>query len=88
MKTLPTVIALIIAVYTASVGAGTLTHAEALARIRAADMDTNGKCTSRHSYHCTSLDGIHTEAIEGIITLKRASGCPIVVTGGTETGHG
>lgn len=85
---LPTVLSIVLAVAITVADAGTLSHAQALAQIRAAGMDTNGKCTSRHSFQCTSLDGIHEEAIDGIITLKRASGCPIVVTGGTETGHG
>ncbi|ESN90916.1 hypothetical protein HELRODRAFT_90713, partial [Helobdella robusta] len=37
----------------------------------------------------TSLEGIRKKTINQLLTLKRASGCEIVVTGcGTESGHG
>ncbi|KAF7636689.1 hypothetical protein Mgra_00003870 [Meloidogyne graminicola] len=48
---------------------------------------STSRCSNRNNPQCTSLDGIHSEAIEGIITLKKASGCPIIITGGTEKGH-
>ncbi|MFE5300672.1 peptidoglycan-binding protein [Streptomyces sp. NPDC056632] len=35
----------------------------------------------------TSLQGVRARTIEGVITLKRKSGCTIVITGGTESGH-
>jgi hypothetical protein len=34
-----------------------------------------------------SLDGIRSGTVDGIITLKRASGASITITGGTEAGH-
>lgn len=36
---------------------------------------------------CTSLDQINSGTVDGIVTLKNASKCSIVITGGTETGH-
>ncbi|ESN90918.1 hypothetical protein HELRODRAFT_182509 [Helobdella robusta] len=35
----------------------------------------------------TSLDGIRKNTIKQLLTLKVASGCDIVVTAGTESGH-
>lgn len=65
------------------------THSEALGRLNAAGISvtSSGQCSNRGNAQCTSLDGIHSQAIDGVITLKQASGCPIIVTGGTETGH-
>jgi hypothetical protein len=48
---------------------------------------SSGNCHDRHNAHCTSLDGIRHNTLNGIITLKKASGCPITITGGTEVGH-
>jgi hypothetical protein len=48
---------------------------------------SSGNCHNRNIKTCTSLDGIRQNTINGIITLKRASGCPITITGGTEVGH-
>lgn len=42
---------------------------------------SSGHCSNRNNRHCISLEGIHSEAIDGIITLKRASGCSIIITG-------
>ena len=66
-----------------------LTHAEALARIRGAGIgiSSSGGCSDRNNRRCTSLDTIRVQTINGVITLRSASGCPITVTGGTETGH-
>ena len=36
---------------------------------------------------CTSFEGIRQATIDGAITLKRASGCSLLITGGTEVGH-
>ncbi|MGV9596011.1 hypothetical protein ACWDR1_05005 [Streptosporangium sandarakinum] len=36
---------------------------------------------------CTSLDTVRRNTVASVIALKRASGCPIVITGGTEVGH-
>jgi hypothetical protein len=48
---------------------------------------SNGKCVSRWRRYCTSYEGMRRGTIEGVIALKRASGCKIRVSGGTETGH-
>lgn len=66
-----------------------LTHAQAVQLLDAADIswDATGNCTDRTRPSCTSFSGIRRSTIEGVRTLRRASGCPLVVTGGTETGH-
>jgi hypothetical protein len=48
---------------------------------------SSGHCTNRNLFHCTSLEDVRTSTITRMIELKRRSGCPIMVTGGTETGH-
>ncbi|MBF8191934.1 hypothetical protein ITP53_40895 [Nonomuraea sp. K274] len=48
---------------------------------------STGNCTHKHLHHCTSLDSVRTGTISQVIQLKRESGCPIMVTGGTERGH-
>ncbi|MFF0428368.1 peptidoglycan-binding protein [Streptomyces sp. NPDC004520] len=35
----------------------------------------------------TSLEGVRARTIQGVIALKKASRCTIVITGGTESGH-
>ena len=66
-----------------------LTHAQAVKQLDAAGIswDASGNCTDRDRPACTSFSGIRQSTIDGIRTLRRASGCPLVVTGGTETGH-
>ena len=41
-------------------------------------------CTDRNCECCTSLNDVRIETITGIIGLKRGSGCPVTITGGTE----
>ncbi|HIW62927.1 MAG TPA: hypothetical protein H9881_10765 [Candidatus Stackebrandtia excrementipullorum] len=48
---------------------------------------SSGNCSDRNRPNCTSFDQVNEASIQGIITLKNASGCAINVTGGTETGH-
>lgn len=48
---------------------------------------SSGHCADRRVHSCTSLESVRTETIYRIIELKRVSGCAIMVTGGTETGH-
>jgi hypothetical protein len=36
---------------------------------------------------CTSYEGILSGTVDSVITLKKASGCDLVITGGTEVGH-
>ncbi|MGP3633401.1 peptidoglycan-binding domain-containing protein [Streptomyces sp. 24-1644] len=65
-----------------------LTHAQAMALLRPAGITTSssGDCDDRDNYRCTSLDDIRSDSIRGVIALRKASGCPLVVTGGTEYG--
>ncbi|NBE99257.1 hypothetical protein FE391_37700 [Nonomuraea sp. KC401] len=69
--------------------AAQLTHATAAGWLKTSGLRTKstGNCASKHLRHCTSFDSVRAGTIAGIIKLKRASGCPIMVTGGTETGH-
>ncbi|TDE44027.1 hypothetical protein E1295_25825 [Nonomuraea mesophila] len=69
--------------------AAQLTHATAAGWLRTSGLRTKstGNCTSKHQRHCTSFDSVRAGTIAGIIKFKRESGCPIMVTGGTETGH-
>ncbi|KGN36790.1 hypothetical protein [Knoellia subterranea] len=66
-----------------------LTHAQATAKLSAAGISwtSSGGCSNRNVSTCTSFDQVNSATIDGIITLKRASGCSILITGGTETGH-
>ncbi|GGJ86782.1 hypothetical protein GCM10010123_15480 [Pilimelia anulata] len=48
---------------------------------------SSGSCMRRMNRMCTSLDGINRATILGAVTLRRASGCGLTVTGGTEVGH-
>ncbi len=48
---------------------------------------SSGNCTYRYASNCTSFDQINQETLNGVMTLKRASGCGINITGGTEVGH-
>lgn len=52
--------------------AGTYTHQEALNQLSAngIGISSSGGCSNRYNSQCTSLDGIHTEAIDGLIQLK------------------
>ncbi len=79
----------------AGVGAATaadpmkLSHRTAAARLAedGIPVRSSGNCSNRNRSNCTSLDQIRRPTIEGVRTLKRASRCAVVVTGGTETGH-
>ncbi|MFI9818806.1 hypothetical protein [Saccharothrix variisporea] len=66
-----------------------LTHAEAAARFRAAGItwSSSGNCSDRYNSTCTSFEQINLTTVQGAETLKRASGCALNITGGTETGH-
>ncbi|GAA3252060.1 hypothetical protein [Nonomuraea helvata] len=70
-------------------GAMQMTHAIASGWLRSEGVRTKstGNCTSKHIHRCTSLDSVRTGTIAGIMELRRESKCPIMVTGGTETGH-
>ncbi|WP_404383732.1 hypothetical protein LL946_00625 [Knoellia locipacati] len=66
-----------------------LTHSQATAKLSAAGItwSSTGGCSNRNVSTCTSFEQINSTTIDGIITLKRASGCAINATGGTEVGH-
>ncbi|KAG6915727.1 hypothetical protein DXG01_010249 [Tephrocybe rancida] len=49
---------------------------------------SSGNCTDKTVRTCTSYDGILSGTVDGVITLKNASGVnSLIITGGTETGH-
>jgi hypothetical protein len=66
-----------------------LTDAQAASQLSAAGITrtSSGGCTDRYVSTCTSYDQINQSTVSGIITYKRASGCAVNITGGTETGH-
>ncbi|MFC7491846.1 MULTISPECIES: hypothetical protein [unclassified Knoellia] len=66
-----------------------LTHSQATAKLSAAGISwtSSGGCSNRNVSTCTSFEQVNSATIDGIITFKRASGCAITITGGTETGH-
>ncbi|MGP3959942.1 hypothetical protein ACTWPT_28415 [Nonomuraea sp. 3N208] len=66
-----------------------MSHGTATGWLESAGLRTRstGNCTSKHLHHCTSLDEVRTGTIVRAIELKQQSGCPIMVTGGTEAGH-
>ena len=69
--------------------ASAVTHSSAAAQFSAAGIGwtSSGGCSDRNNPTCTSFEGIRQATIDGAITLKRASGCGLTITGGTETGH-
>lgn len=66
-----------------------LSDATARSRVNAAGIAvvSSGGCSSRNVSTCTSLEQVNSGTIDGILTLKRASGCSVTITGGTEVGH-
>ncbi|MEV4756512.1 hypothetical protein AB0J86_15560 [Micromonospora sp. NPDC049559] len=66
-----------------------ITHASATSQLAAAGISwtSSGGCSDRNVPTCTSFEGIRQATIDGIITFKRASGCAVTITAGTETGH-
>ena len=66
-----------------------LSNADATSRLRNAGItwSSSGGCSDRNNPTCTSFEQVNLSTIQGIITLKSASGCAINITGGTETGH-
>ncbi|MEV4379384.1 hypothetical protein [Streptosporangium sp. NPDC049644] len=66
-----------------------LAQADARQRLRAAGLtwSSSGKCANRQGRHCTSLQAVRAATVSDVIELKRRSGCPLVITGGTEVGH-
>ncbi|GLB44936.1 hypothetical protein LshimejAT787_1900140 [Lyophyllum shimeji] len=67
-----------------------LTQAEAEARLIPNNIhaSSSGGCTTRSNPTCTSYEGILSGTVDGVITLKKASGVSyLTITGGTEVGH-
>jgi len=84
--------AVVLAVLTIVLGAlpaSAVTQASAASQLSAAGItwSSSGGCTTRSNSTCTSFEGIRQTTIDGAITLKRASGCALNITGGTEVGH-
>lgn len=75
---------------TAAQASGTkLTQSQAEHKLRGTGIHrlSSGNCTDRSNSHCTSYEQINSGTIDGVITLRRASHCPITITAGTEAGH-
>ncbi|MGB0102034.1 MAG: hypothetical protein WBP61_17275 [Nocardioides sp.] len=72
-----------------STPAAAVTHASATSQFSAAGISwtSSGGCSDRTDPTCTSFDGLRQASVDGAITLKNASGCSLMITGGTETGH-
>ncbi|MCX4774996.1 MULTISPECIES: peptidoglycan-binding protein [unclassified Streptomyces] len=70
-------------------GGGKLSDAQASAKLKAAGISrvSSGNCTARNRKNCTSLQSIRVGTVNGLVSLKKKSGCKVVVTGGTETSH-
>ena len=66
-----------------------LTQSQAQSKLQAAGIyaSSSGGCTTRSNPSCTSYDGIREDTVDGAITLKKACGCSLTITGGTEVGH-
>ncbi|MGW4569337.1 hypothetical protein ACWEN3_45850 [Streptomyces sp. NPDC004561] len=48
---------------------------------------SSGNCSDRYNATCTSFEQLNLATAQGAQTLKRASGCALNITGGTEAGH-
>jgi hypothetical protein len=66
-----------------------LSHSDATSRLRSSNISwsSSGGCSDRYNSTCTSFEQVNLATIQGIQTLKSATGCGINVTGGTEVGH-
>ncbi|KAG5640836.1 hypothetical protein DXG03_006876, partial [Asterophora parasitica] len=71
-------------------GGTPLTQAQAEARLipNGITASSTGGCTTKSVSTCTSYSGILSGTVDGVITLKNASGASsLIITGGTEVGH-
>jgi hypothetical protein len=68
---------------------GKLTEGEASSALDAAGIGwlSSGNCVERSNPHCTSYEQINSGTVDGVLVLQQASGCSIVISGGTEAGH-
>ncbi len=82
-------VAAVTTVVATAIPASAVTQAQAESAFRAAGISwtSSGGCTNRNNSTCTSFEGLRQASVDGAITLKRASGCGLTITGGTETGH-
>ena len=81
--------ALVLAFAAPAAAATFLTHTQATSQLTAAGISwtSTGGCSDRNVATCTSFEQVRQTTIDGIRTLRSASGCAITITGGTETGH-
>ncbi|GGV10663.1 hypothetical protein GCM10010260_56440 [Streptomyces filipinensis] len=61
--------------------------AESMFRQVGITWSSSGNCTDRNNPTCTSFEQLNLATAQGAQTLKRAGGCALAITGGTETGH-
>lgn len=61
--------------------ATTMVHAAGITLI------SSGHCARRSDPHCTSLAGVRSSTVGGLVALREVSHCRMVVSGGTEAGH-
>ncbi|GAA3443090.1 hypothetical protein [Planomonospora venezuelensis] len=66
-----------------------LSHSQAVRLLQRAGLGwvSSGGCADRGNRRCTSFEKVRAATLRKVIRLKRRSGCPVVLTGGTETGH-
>ena len=84
-----TAAALVFAAPAADASGYKMTQSQAASVLRNAGItwSSSGGCTDRYNSTCTSFEQINSGTVDAMVTLKRASGCAINITGGTETGH-
>lgn len=84
-----TAAALALAAPAAQASGTKMTQSAAASKLSAAGItwSSSGNCTTRSNSTCTSFDQINSGTVDAMVTLKRASGCAINITGGTEVGH-
>ncbi len=66
-----------------------ISHATATSMFREVGItwSSSGNCSDRYNSTCTSFEQLNLATAQGAVTLKKASGCALNITGGTETGH-
>jgi hypothetical protein len=66
-----------------------MSHSAAASSLRSVGItwSSTGGCSNRNVPTCTSFSQINSGTVNGVKTLKTASGCAVNSTGGTETGH-
>ncbi|MFB6814688.1 hypothetical protein ACFCV8_09085 [Streptomyces sp. NPDC056347] len=64
-------------------------HEDAAAVLKKAGVTwaSSGHCSDWNNGSCTSFTRINKASVDGVIAFKKASGCEVVITGGTEAGH-